>query len=94
MRYDFKIIKFMENFKKDRMKFATKIIFLSLCIFNIHAELLIVKRTDTGFSPLGAFDQRNYDEIANLLLSYQWPMIISNHSLCRRKFHSSKITNH
>lgn len=67
------------------MKLATKIIFLSFNIFAIHAELLIVKKISMGFSELGAVDERNYDEIAHVLLNYQWPMTISNNSLTQQE---------
>ena len=66
------------------LKVAQVIILLS-CIFNIHAELLIVKKTDIGFSSLGAFDERNYDEIADILLKYEWPMVITNNSLTEQE---------
>lgn len=67
------------------MKLVTKIIFLSLCVFSLPAELLVIKKTSTGFAPLNAFDIDNYEEIANVLLNYQWPMVIANNSLTEQE---------
>lgn len=74
-----------------------KIIFVSFCIINLHAELLIVKMINppraqlaqstnssfTGpyFAPLDPTDEPNYPAIAQVLLNYQWPMVIANPNL-------------
>jgi hypothetical protein len=63
------------------MKILTKIILLSLCIANLHAELLIIKKAESGFAPLDATDEFNYPAIGQILLNYQWPMVIANQTL-------------
>ena len=46
---------------------------------NLYAELLIVKKTETGFEPLGAKDtEKIQKDLAEVLLSYQWPMCIGS----------------
>lgn len=63
------------------MKLFIKIAFLSLCVFTMHAEFLVLKQTDTGFAALNGDDVVNKAAIADIFLKYQWPMVISNSSL-------------
>ena len=46
---------------------------------NLYAELLIVKKTETGFESLGVEDaEKIQKDLAEVLLNYQWPMCIGS----------------
>lgn len=54
---------------------------LSVCtiFLSLHSELLIVKKTETGFAPLTTEETINSGpQIAEILLEYQWPMCIAS----------------
>lgn len=67
------------------MKLLSKIGLLALCIFSMQAELLVVKQGENGFLPLDASDEVNKAAIADVLLKYQWPMVIANTALTEQE---------
>lgn len=44
----------------------------------LHAELLIVKKTNQGFAPLNESDDKKKSTLESIAFNYQWPMIIAN----------------
>ena len=63
------------------MNVYLKIIIVSLFACHIHATLLVVKKEHDCFVCLDARDKPNYEEIGDVFLRYQWPMVITNSSL-------------
>jgi len=51
----------------------------------LHAELLIVKHGKDHLVPLDASDEKNHAAIADVLLKYQWPMVITNTALTKKE---------
>jgi hypothetical protein len=66
------------------MKIFTKTLLFFLVIGaltfeqNLYAELLIVKKTEQGFTSLDKSDDKNKPTIESIAFHYQWPMIIGN----------------
>jgi len=60
----------------------------SLCAINslMYAELLVVKRVGKEFKPLvDPSDEANKTAIANIMLNYEWPMVIANTALTKEE---------
>ncbi len=51
----------------------------------LQAELLVIKHTKNGFAALEAQDEPNKIKIADILLAYQWPMVIGNSNLTEQE---------
>ncbi len=63
-----------------KLLFCLSFIFAALFSI-IKAELLIVKKTQDSFVSLDLSDEKNYPQITDQLLNYQWPMCIANRNM-------------
>lgn len=71
-----------------------KILLLGLCINTfLHAELLIIKHEEGHFIPLDTSDKPHHAAITDILLKYQWPMVITNTTLTEEEKNELLLPN-